>query len=319
MSWGNVAVAAASVIGGYMSSKGSKDAANSAKKGGLSAIGEQRAARESFEQRTEPFRQVGLAAATPLLQSLGIDVSGFDISGERQGIQSQLDTVNQQIADLPVQAGKPQQTLGGRIIKNAPGEVSSTVYNDLISQRDALQQQLTDYDANQTQAQPVAQTAPGQDQYSLEVINPLVSFLRDEGFNQIQEQAAAQGKLRSGGTLKDLTRFNTQLASTVAPQLQQQRFNQLFNLLGIGQNAAVGQGSAALSTANNIGNIMQGIGQAQGQNAMNQGAIVGNTISDLTGVLGNYMQTQKTQDPYFNRSSGYTFDQGTDPFSTVGI
>lgn len=118
----------------------------------------------------------------------------------------------------------------------------------------------------------------------LEEINPLVSFLRDQGFEQIQESAAGRGF--TGGTLNELTDFNTQLASTVAPQLQQQRFNQLFNLVGLGANTAAGVGTAGLQSARDIGTGLANIGQFRGQGSINQGNIFGNTLSDLAFLGG---------------------------------
>ena len=99
----------------------------------------------------------------------------------------------------------------------------------------------------------------------LDQINPMVDFLRNQGFEQIQESAAAQGRLGAGGTLNDLVQFNTDLTSTIVPQLQNQRFNQLFNVTTAGQNAATGQGQAGLNTASNIGNLLGNIGSAQNQ------------------------------------------------------
>lgn len=122
----------------------------------------------------------------------------------------------------------------------------------------------------------------------LEEINPIVSFLRDEGFEQIQESAAAGGRLGAGGTLKDLTRFNLDLSSTVAPQLQNQRFNQLFNVLGLGSNAAAGQGTAALQTGTNVSNLLGQAGTAQAQGIINQqNALTGglNTIASGIGAF----------------------------------
>lgn len=118
----------------------------------------------------------------------------------------------------------------------------------------------------------------------LEEINPLVSFLRDEGFEDIQESAAGRGF--TGGTLNELTEFNTQLASTVVPGLQQQRFNQLFNLVGLGANTAAGVGTAGLQTASNIGAGLGNIGAIEGQGAINQGSIFSNFLSDLSGTAG---------------------------------
>ena len=110
--------------------------------------------------------------------------------------------------------------------------------------------------------------------------------MRDEGFEDIQESAAARGRLGAGGTLKDLTELNTNLAATVVPQLQQQRFNQLFSLLGLGESAAVGAGAAGINTAGNIGQFLMAGGNAQAQNAINQGQIGANLVSDLTGTFG---------------------------------
>jgi hypothetical protein len=122
----------------------------------------------------------------------------------------------------------------------------------------------------------------------LEEINPIVDFLRNEGFDQIQESAAAGGRLGAGGTLKDLTRFNSDLTSTVVPQLQNQRFNQLFNVLGIGQNAAAGQGSAALQTGANVSNLLSQQGQAQAQGAINQSNAITGTLQNLAGGVGAF-------------------------------
>ena len=132
---------------------------------------------------------------------------------------------------------------------------------------------------------------PGQEggidpQSQIEEINPVLSFLRDEGFEDIQESAAARGRLGAGGTLKDLTRFNTQLGATVVPQMQQQRFNQLFDVLRLGSNVSAGQATAGIQTAGNTSNLLGAIGQSQAQNQLRQGDIQAGFASDLTGILG---------------------------------
>lgn len=118
----------------------------------------------------------------------------------------------------------------------------------------------------------------------LDEINPLVSFLRDQGFEDIQESAAGRGF--TGGTLNELAEFNTQLAGTIVPGLQQQRFNQLFNVVGLGANTATGVGTAGLQTASNIGNAFGNIGSIQGRGAINQGNIFANTLGDLASIGG---------------------------------
>lgn len=189
--------------------KEEKEAARVQQQGMRSAIDEQRSAREAFEERTQPFVDVGLTAVNPLMEFLS------------------------------QQSGPQPQTI--------------------------------------------------------EEINPVVEFLRREGFEDIQESAAAAGKLRSGGTLQDLTRFNTQLAATVAPQIQQQklnaqqqRFNQLFNILGIGQSSAVGQGQAALQSGRGIAGLQAGIGTAGAQGILGAEGARDQARSDIAGFLGGY-------------------------------
>jgi len=140
----------------------------------------------------------------------------------------------------------------------------------------------------------------------LDEINPLVSFLRDQGFEDIQESAAAGGRLGAGGTLEDLTQFNTDLASTVVPQLQSQRFNQLATILGIGGNAATGQGNAALSTGANVANLQGNIGTARGSAAVGKSNAITNTLGNLSGAFGATRGggTTPTNQPFTNDIGG---------------
>ena len=122
----------------------------------------------------------------------------------------------------------------------------------------------------------------------LDEINPIVDILRNQGFEQIQESAAAGGRLGAGGTLKDLTSFNTDLATTVVPQLQNQRFNQLFNVLGMGQNAAAGQGTATLQTGNQIGNALGNIGRVRAGEVEGKANAITGGLNSLFDVFGGF-------------------------------
>lgn len=178
----------ASIGGAISGSAAQREAAEAGQQATGAAIAEQRAAREDFEARTQPFLDIGLAGG--------------------QQLQSFLEDPTQQLAE----------------------------------------------------------------------INPIVSFLREQGFEQIQESAAAQGRLGAGGTLKDLTRFDVDLTSTVVPQLQNQRFNQLFNVASLGANVAAGQGTAALQTGANVSNLLGTAGRQE------QAGILGSNQAILGGV-----------------------------------
>ena len=86
-----------------------------------------------------------------------------------------------------------------------------------------------------------------------------VPLERAEGFNAIQNSAAAGRKLHSGGTLKGLTSFNNMLNARNNEQI----FNQMFNVARMGANTAVGQGTNAINSANSIANSYQNQGAAQ--------------------------------------------------------
>jgi len=151
-------------------------------------------------------------------------------------------------------------------------------------------------------------------------INPIVDFLRQQGFEQIQESAAAQGRLGAGGTLQDLTRFNTQLGATIVPQLQNQRFNQLFNVAGLGANVAAGQGTAGLQTASNIGNLAVGAGQAQAAGITGQAQAITGGLQNIAGAAGAFPnlfgQQQLTPAQTQQTSAGFIPGAGTSAFGS---
>ncbi|MBL4664271.1 MAG: hypothetical protein JKY22_12135 [Flavobacteriaceae bacterium] len=186
------ALLGSSLLGAREQRKGAQSAADAGERAGLAGIAEQRAAREAFEARTQPFLDLGLSA--------GEQLQGF----------------------------------------------------------------LQDPSAG------------------LDQINPVASFLQEQGFRQIREGGSGGGR----NVDQDLSRFQTGLTSTLVPQFQQQRFNQLFNVLGLGQNAAVGQGQAALTTGGNISNLLGNIGQAQGQGAQQKAAANQGVISNIAGLAG---------------------------------
>lgn len=193
-----LAILGSSLVGGFLQNRSASRQARAGESAADAGIAEQRAARLAFEERTQPFLDIGLNAGGLLTDFLNNPMAGLD------------------------------------------------------------------------------------------EINPIISFLREQGFEGIEESAAARGRLGAGDTLKDLVRFDVGLTSTVVPQLQQQRFNQLFNVTGLGANAAVGQGNAALSTASNISNLFSNRGQATQQGIQGQTNALTGFLSNLSGVAGAF-------------------------------
>lgn len=122
--------------------------------------------------------------------------------------------------------------------------------------------------------------------YSSFYNSPDYQFAQQQGEQGIERGANARGMNLSGGTLRDLSSFNSGLAT----QQYGNYYNRLMGLSQMGQNAAsglgnlaVGQATNATSAATGIGNTMQGIGQAQAS------GIVGGSNA-VTGALGSGVQ-----------------------------
>jgi len=300
MTWAGIAIAAAAVVGSIVQADAAKSAERAAERASQAGITEQQAALASFERRTQPFADIGLSARGPLESLLGIPPSANPRIAE---LQAELESTQATLDRGPIPIPRSGGGLLGGLVGGITGGLEGRPFRGTVEgvrgagggagpfDAEALQGRIGAIGAEIGELEAADVVALEQfgarGPAGLEEINPLVSFLRDQGFADIQESAAARGRLGAGGTLQDLTQFNTQLAATVVPQLQQQRFNQLFNVLGLGANVSVGQGTAGLQTATNVSNLLGNIGQAQAQGSIAQGQIGTELISNLAGTFGS--------------------------------
>ncbi len=126
-----------------------------------------------------------------------------------------------------------------------------------------------------------------------ETINPLLelvgtgdpTFERREGFEDIQQSAAAGGKLRSGGTLRDLTEFSRGLSE----RFRSSRFNELLSLATLGQSSAAGQAATGTQASRDVSNLLVGQGDVRAAGR------VGSANAFATGIneLGSFLATLK--------------------------
>lgn len=113
--------------------------------------------------------------------------------------------------------------------------------------------------------------------------NPFFTAMQDDVRRQNLQNAAVGGRLDSGGTVAGLedaamrTGFDI-LNSERTAQLQNATF--LSNLVGGGQNAAAGQGSASMNAANSIGNTTM-----SGNNAVSN-LMTGAANAQAAGMVG---------------------------------
>lgn len=144
-------------------------------------------------------------------------------------------------------------------------------------------------------------------------VDPGYQFRQDQGEQAINRAAAAAGRYDSGRALKDLTTFNSGLASQEYGNAfnryqtegnairniytdaynryvnnQDNIFNRLAAIAGIGQtatNQVVGQGA---STSNNIADLIAGKGNVQAAGQIGAGNAWGNALGGATNALTQY-------------------------------
>ena len=124
--------------------------------------------------------------------------------------------------------------------------------------------------------------------------DPSYQFVKQQGLDNLQSQAAARGGLLSGATLKALDNYNNNLASQQYQQAytnfnndQQNRYNRLYQTAVLGQNSAAQQGAQGATATENANNF-----RTQGANSLAAGTIAaGNGAANRFGTLLNIGNT----------------------------
>jgi len=284
MSFLATAVLGSAAFGGIASNRAAGKAAKAQRDASNAAIEQQKNALASYENRARPFEQLRMDVQDPLLAAIGTGQSRDQLMQERNNLLSQVGSKGGNAYQNALKKSIARIDGKLQLIPNIPEQVNLN----------ALPQMPTAFNAN-------------------DLNNPILSFLRDENFRAIKEAGAGGGR----NVDRDLADYNAGLMSTIAPQIQQQTFNQqsalrgnalaeqsgvrgdainenqqrinnLMGILNVSQNAAVGAGNAGMNAANNIGNSLSDIGSANAQAAINKGNNVNSTINNLVGGLGVY-------------------------------
>jgi hypothetical protein len=130
-----------------------------------------------------------------------------------------------------------------------------------------------------------------QAQYDFVNNNPFYKLLAGDAQQRIFNNAAAKGKVGSGGTAEALQNSLLLLGTDLINNqfgLQNQAISNTSGVVQLGQNAAAGQGSATMSSGNNISNLItdrgnvQAAGQVGAANARTQG--IDSAINAATGI-----------------------------------
>jgi hypothetical protein len=138
---------------------------------------------------------------------------------------------------------------------------------------------------------PVTQQAGGGDAFQNYLNSTGYKFQLEEGQKAVTTNAATRGVLNSGATLKALTQYGQNLASTT--------FNNYLNQLGslAGQGIQAGQlvGGAAQGAGTQTAAYQAGAGEARGAGTAGAAGIVGGGVSN---ALSNINFTQPRTQPY---------------------
>jgi len=333
-----VGAGATALVGGVIKSKANSKASKAQVAAANAGIQERREARDDFNRRTQPFADAGLSTIDRIKELLGIDQPAPQQQQFNQPfVGPQQGQVPQQTQQAPAQGAEAAQAQAKiEQLTAMLGQVQTQGHGEALRQQIAEQQALISGQTQSPQQTQLGQEAPsplnavqpldprsselerllglGQQpsfNEQIDEINPILSILREQGFTQIQEAAAARGALGAGGTLKDLTKFNTDLATLIVPQLQQQRsdqnqrqlgnllnvrqlenqeksqeFGNLFNLLGLGANVTVGQGTAGINAAAGISNLHQDIGTSKANRAIGKANVITEGIENVQESFG---------------------------------
>lgn len=120
-----------------------------------------------------------------------------------------------------------------------------------------------------------------------------------EGLRALDNTAAARGELKSGATYKAAMGYASDLGTSKLDEYM----DRLLRVAGMGQNAAAGQGSAAMSTGRGLASSYMDAGQAAASGAVASGNIWGGALSNLGNNLAFAME--RNPSAYRNLASIY--------------
>ncbi len=125
-----------------------------------------------------------------------------------------------------------------------------------------------------------------------ENLAPNYAFQLQQGQQSLANFQSADSGVLSGSALKGMQNFTQQTAGNAYQQAynnwqstQNQTYNQLSSLAGLGENAAAGAGNTGATIGNGMANTITGAGNAQAAGQIGQANAISNGISNGTGYM----------------------------------
>ena len=303
MTWGMVAVAGATVVGGALSSSAAGSAASAQAKSA------DRAADLQYEQYLksvelqEPFRQAGMLGQNRLMTLLGLGgTAQYDDTAYNKALQDY---------NARLSAIDPSQfTTGGGGYVTAAGDSGVDYYDPSggtfnqkaydaaragIVAPDREQFRMAGGDVNDPMFGKYA-TAEYTPEMFAKGKDPGYQFRLDEGMKGLERSAAARGGLLSGGTLRGIQRYGQDAASqeftNAFNRYQAERagtLNPFQSMAGQGQSSANTLTNLGSNYANQAGEAYMGAGNARASGYVGQANAIGGGIGNIS---NQYYQNQ---------------------------
>lgn len=312
--------AAGSLLGGLFGGNAASSAA------AQQAAAANRAAdlqKEMFDKQVslqEPFRQAGMAGQNRLMELLGLRMPAQAGVGGAPALRTAADLRNA----LASQYTTPGYTSYGGSAEGAdwertmPASINEAALAQAIKAAQAQDQSaLTAYQSQQAQAAPSADFGKYARDFGMSDFqaDPGYAFRLSEGQKALDRTAAARGGLMSGSALKAAQRYGQEMGSqeytNAFNRYQTNRANQLNplqSLAGQAQTSANTLGGAAGQYGANVGNLMLGTGEAQG-NALLAGAQA--RSSSYKGIGDLYGKTKPNFGSFFNSNPSGMYSDPT--------
>jgi hypothetical protein len=118
--------------------------------------------------------------------------------------------------------------------------------------------------------------------------SPIFQALARQGEEAMLQQASATGGLRGGNLQGALAQFRPALLN----QFLTQQYERLGGLSTLGQQSAAGVGSAGMTSASNIGNLLTQGGAARAGATLGSAQAFGQGLSDIATIGGMYLGRQ---------------------------
>lgn len=331
MTWGAVAGAAVTVVGGYLSSKSASDAAQGA--ADSSSAASRYAAdlqKQEFDQQRQdqmPWLQNGTSALNRLSYLTGVGPGGMQTKDQiRSALLSKFThgpapapftptTPNSATSFNPATYGGATGATGygapaaSPVVyapAGGPNNVDDTGLNAAVDKAFAAQHADPAYGSlTRNFSNADFQTDPG------------YQFRLQQGMNGLNNSLAAKGGLLSGAAVKEAMRLNQGYATDEYGNAynrfmnnQSTQYNRLASLAGVGQNAANTLGQAGTNYANSAGNLALGNAANYG-NAMMAGATLrGSAYQGAANALGKVDWSNMFSSNNSNDYATQTHNQG---------